>query len=262
MYTCSRRNDDLEIQSDMSQLHQLLAVENGAKKGADIALTEAYHAIQRTAQFGGLARSYEPRTEDGEPMPSEYTLPQIKVDDLIDSVVPAVKRWLDVTISKDATNAIATANIVLDEGTTVIASDVPAVTLLWLEKRCEDFSTFISKLPTLDPAKAWTYDENVGAYVARDEQTNKTKKVLKNHVKAEATDKHPAQVEVYTEDEVVGVYTKREFSGAIPADRKAKLQERAGRLLDAVRVAREKANTQEVTDRQVGGALTDYLFGA
>lgn len=102
----------------MSQLHQLLAVESGAKKGADAALTEAYHAIQRAPQFGGLARDYQPRLEDGEPLASEYTNPQIKVGALIDSIVGPMVRWLDVTISKDATNATAVADILLEDGTT------------------------------------------------------------------------------------------------------------------------------------------------
>ena len=48
-------------------------------------------------------------------------------------------------------------------------------------------------------------------------QTLRTKKVPRNHVKAEATEKHPAQVEVYYEDVAVGYWTTVKFSGALPA---------------------------------------------
>jgi hypothetical protein len=243
----------------VTQLHQLLAVEAGAKKAADKALTDAYHAIQRGAQLNGLARSYAPMNEDGEPLPDEYTLVQVKVPAIIESLKPALARLLDVTATKDVTNLTATANVVLEDGT-VVLEEVPATFLLWLEKRVEDLSTFISKLPTLDPAKEWDYDANTGAYRAKAEQTIRTKKVLRNHVKAEATDKHPAQVEVYTEDVPVGTWTKTEFSGAIPADDKAELVKRVSALADAVKMAREQANTQEVTDRKVGTDILDYLF--
>lgn len=48
--------------------------------------------------------------------------------------------------------------------------------------------------------------------------------VPRNHVKAEATDKHPAQVEVYHEDVPVGYWTTVKFSGALPARRVNELQ--------------------------------------
>jgi hypothetical protein len=243
----------------VTQLHQLLAVETGAKKTADTALTGAYHAIQRTAQLSGLTRTYTPRDEEGERLPDESTLVQVKVGDIVDLLGPALTRWLDVTFTKDATNTTASADVVLEDGT-VLLEDVPATYLLWLEKRVEDLSTLVGKLPTLDPAKNWAYDANAGAYRAEPEQTTRTKKVLRNHVKAEATDKHPAQVEVYTEDVIIGTWTKTEFSGAIPADRKAVLVDRVARLADAVKMAREKANTQEVTDRKAGAAILDYVF--
>ena len=45
-------------------------------------------------------------------------------------------------------------------------------------------------------------------------QTYRTKRVPRNHVKAEATEKHPAQVEVYYEDVTIGYWTTVKFSGS------------------------------------------------
>ena len=101
-----------------------------------------------------------------------------------------------------------------------VLKDVPVTTLLFLEKQLVDIHTFVEKLPTLDPGEAWNYSPDVDHYVSESYQTTKTKKVLKNHVKAEATKEHPAQVETYTEDVVVGYWTTVKFSGAVPRGKK------------------------------------------
>ena len=92
-------------------------------------------------------------------------------------------------------------------------------------------------------------------------QTTRTKKIPRNHVKSEATEKHPAQVEVYYEDIAVGYWTTVKFSGALPARRVNELLERVLALQTAVKFAREEANNTEVTDQHIGGAIFGYLFG-
>ena len=91
-------------------------------------------------------------------------------------------------------------------------------------------------------------------------RTIRTKKVPRNHVKAEATEKHPAQVEVYYEDIPVGYWTTVKFSGALPARRVNELVDRVEKLQHAVKFAREEANNMEITDQRVGGVVFDYLF--
>jgi hypothetical protein len=92
-------------------------------------------------------------------------------------------------------------------------------------------------------------------------QTIKTKKIPRNHVKAEATEKHPAQVEVYYEDVVVGTWRTIKFSGALPASRVNELLNRVEKLQEAVKFAREEANNLEVTEPKVGAKVFQYLFG-
>ncbi|GCE21057.1 hypothetical protein KDK_48570 [Dictyobacter kobayashii] len=91
-------------------------------------------------------------------------------------------------------------------------------------------------------------------------QTIKTKKIPRNHVKAEATEKHPAQVEVYYEDVVVGNWRTIKFSGALPARRVNELLNRVDKLQEAVKFAREEANNHDITEQKVGSAILNYLF--
>ena len=88
----------------------------------------------------------------------------------------------------------------------------------------------------------------------------KTKKVPRNHVKAEATKEHPAQVEVYHEDVVVGHWRTVRFSGALPARRVNELTDRVERLQRAVKFAREEANLREVEQQEVGAKVFEFLL--
>lgn len=243
----------------MTQLNQIIAVEKGVKAEADRALTDAYHSIQRTPQLGGIARTYTPKDDEGDKLPSESTLVQVKVPDVIDAFRPPLERLFDVYLTKEAANMTATADVVVDDETLLTA--VPVTYLLFLERKITDLHTFVSKLPTLDPAQTWTWDAQQGVYRADPVETTRTKKVLRNHVKAEATDKHPAQVETYAEDVIVGTWRKVDFSGAIPATQQQELLARIGKLSTAVQFAREAANTQAVIDLKAGAAVLGYVFG-
>nr|WP_233508232.1 hypothetical protein [Spongiactinospora gelatinilytica] len=120
--------------------------------------------------------------------------------------------------------------------------------------------TFISKLPTLDPAETRAQDEHTEAWRTEPVKTTRTKKVPRNHVLAAATDKHPAQVQVYNEDIVVGYWTKVAFSGALPQRRVNELLARVQKLQEAVKYAREEANGTEVVDQKIGEKVFAYLL--
>ena len=76
----------------------------------------------------------------------------------------------------------------------------------------------------------------------------------------EATEHHPAQVETYSEDVVVGTWERVLFSGAMPAVKKKELLGKVNDLIDAVKFAREEANTTTVQDVHVAKAVFDFLF--
>lgn len=242
----------------MTKLNQIVAIEQGVKSKSKRDLTDAYHTIQKPALLSGISRTYEPKDEDGDKLPPESTLVQTNVDDVLGQVSDALTRLFDVTLTKDASNSVAKAPVVVDGKT--IVSPVPVPYLLFLEKQLQDVRTFTATLPTLDPSERWNKDEATGVYVTEPVQTVKTKKIPKNWEKAPATDKHPAQVEIFHEDVLVGTWTTRKFSGALPAARVAELTERVDKLIEAVKFAREEANSLEVNDAKAGKAVFDYLF--
>lgn len=243
----------------MTKLNQILAVEKGVKSRTEKDLTSAYHSIQRSNALAGLSRTYEPKDEDGDKLPSESTNVQVKVEDVLKQVADAATNLFDVTFTKEVTNTQATANVVVDGQT--LLSDVPVSYLLFLEKQLVNLHTFVSKLPTLDPAETWSVNAANGVYETSPTQTVRTKKVPKNWVKAEATDKHPAQVEIFHEDVIVGTWTAKKFSGAVPSTRVTELVNRVEKLQNAVKFAREQANSTDVVDRKAGATVFGYLFG-
>lgn len=243
----------------MTKLNQILAVEKGVKSKATRDFTDIHREVTKTPLLSGLSRTYQPRDDEGDQLPAESTLVQVKAEELVTKVAETLTNLFDVTLTKEKANTSAKADIVVGDKT--ILSNVPVTYLLFLEKQLVDLHTFVSKLPTLDPAQNWTKDNATGTYVSDVVQTVKTKKVPKNWVKAEATDRHPAQVEIFHEDVIVGTWSKREFSGALPADRVNELIDRVEELQKAVKFAREEANNTEVTDAKAGKAVFDYLFG-
>jgi hypothetical protein len=242
----------------VTKLNQIVAVEKGVKTNAQRALTDAYHAIQVDGPMMGLARTYQPRTEEGEKLPDESTKVQYTVADKLDEVRSALVRLIDVTATKDYANADTTADVVVDGETLVTNAPVPF--LLFLEKWLTDVRTFVSKLPVLDPAITWEPDEISNLWRSKSVVTTRTRKTPKAHVLYPATERHPAQVESFNVDEVIGDYTTTRFSGAITKGRRDELVARVDTLLRAVKFAREEANAAEVSDETVGKTVLDFLF--
>ena len=242
----------------MTRLNQIIAVEKGVKSRSYADLTEAHHTLQKSALLAGIARTYQPRDDDGEQYPPESTRVQVRADDVLRGTAATLTRLFDITATKDWANCQAKADVVVD-GQTVLTG-VPATYLLFLEKQLTDLHTFIAKLPVLDAAETWARDEAADCWATEPVQTTRTRKIPRNHVKAEATDKHPAQVEVYYEDVVVGNWRTVKFSGAMPASRIKSLLERVDKLARAVKFAREEANSLEITDQHLGERVFGYLL--
>lgn len=242
----------------MAKLNQIIAVEKSVKSKSFAELTEAHHAVQKPSLLSGISRVYQPKDEEGEQLPPESTRVQIRTEEILRDMGATITRLLDVTATKDWANCAARANVEVD-GQTLLA-DVPVTYLLFLEKQLTDLHTFIKKLPVLDAAESWTFDNSADCWRTDPVRTIRTKKVPRNHVKAEATEHHPAQVEVYYEDVPVGYWSTTKFSGALPAKRVNELTDRVEKLQAAVKFAREEANSAEVTDKHVGDAVFGYLF--
>lgn len=243
----------------MTKLNQLLAYQKTVTAGANDGVTKSYHAVQRTALFAGITKTYAPRDEEGERLPGEVNRVQVAVPAVVSTFRDSLVKLFDVTASKDSTNQIAKADIVLPDGKVLVA-DVSVSTLLFVEKQLIDIATFVKKLPLLDPAEVWEPSDQNGVWRTPPRVTARTKKVPRNHVKARATDKHPEQVELYYEDVVVGDWSTTILSGALPAREVQSMLANIETLAVAVKKARETANMTEVVDKHIGSAILGYVF--
>ena len=243
----------------MGKLNEVIAVATGRKSSVQKAVTDVYHKIQKEPLFDGIHRSYKPRDEAGETLPPERKDVQLRVRDLTREVVTQWTDLFDIVLTQDCGNCLAKADVTVD-GQTVL-SDAPVTTLLFLDKQLSDVESFITALPTPDPAERWHFDGEQDCLATEPYQTVRTKKVPKAFVKYEATKEHPAQVETYYEDVAVGDWTTLKYTARISAQEKHAALERVRKLRDAVKVAREKANSLEVEQKKAGLSLFRYIFG-
>jgi hypothetical protein len=242
----------------MTRLNQIVAVEKGAKAHTETAVTRAYHLVQKPEPFAGLQRVYTPKDDEGESLPGERQLVTARVPEVIADFVGPMSKLFDVTSTKVEANTGARADVIVD-GKTVLKA-VPIELLLFLEKRLADCATFVSKLPILDPNSVWHWDTTASCWSTEPTITNRSKKVPKAFVKAPATDKFAAQVEVFTEDEIVGTWATTKLSGAVPIDTVREYARRIESLAAAVKMAREEANMVEVVDRKIAKPIFDLIF--
>ncbi|MBQ1047819.1 hypothetical protein KBX50_04925 [Micromonospora sp. C51] len=241
------------------KLHQVNALVKGAKSQGARALTDAHRLAQKGQPLTGIHRKYAPFSDDErDQLPEESTRVQINAARVVDDAADALTRLFDLQITQDASNAVANADVIVDGQVLVPAA--PVTFLLFLEKQLTDWRTFVDSLPMLDPAEDWSWDSERGCYRSAPARTHKMRKTMHNHVLAEATDRHPAQVQPYAVDEPVGTWTTTKLSGALPAERVKQLRRRVDVLIEAVKVAREQANSAAAVQRDAGRAVFGYLL--
>ena len=243
------------------RLSQLLAIVEGAKAASYKLISDAHKVIQKNELFSGMVRTYRPLTEDGDTYPTEMQVVQQSVWGILETWRAGVQEFWSAMICRDLANMEAKADIVMDDGT-VLIPDVPVTSLLSLHKQLTDLKTYIAKLPVLAANERWTFDAaNVGLYASESQSSNRTQKELKAMVLYDATDRHPAQVDKFTIDVVVGRWSKIMYSGAIPQDVQRLMLLRVRRLVEAVEMARAQANTMSTEyEDDMAAPLLNYIF--
>jgi hypothetical protein len=240
------------------KLNQVLAIEESVKKQPLADLTQAYHIAQKPDLFTGFNRTWHPRFEDGVKYPEESKIVQQNTLELIKSVTAQMSEMFNIVATKDIANCSAKADIIVDE--VVLVAAVPVTYLIFLEKKLVDLRTFVSKLPVLDPSKKWSYNAQDGLYRSEPEERLKTKKTVRPIVKYDATKEHPAQTELISEDIVEGSWKETHLSGALARDTVKFMLDKISKLEQAVKVAREKANSIDVERSKIGEVVLNYLF--
>lgn len=242
----------------MTKLNQILAIEKGKKTALHSEITTLHKATQKPQLVNGHHKVFMPKDEDGETFPDDVNRVQYQAKDVIDQIVDRLSALMNVTATKDWANCNARADIVLHGE--VFLKQVPVTYMLFLEKELLDLHTFVTKMVELDPGEKWDLDPNSGLYRSEPVKKAKTKKLQKPIVLYDATDKHPAQTQLITEDVVIGHWKETKFSGAIPRPEKKKLLERIRELQDAVKFAREEANSIEAPEQSVGRKVLGFIF--
>lgn len=243
----------------MSFLNQVIAVEPSVRKRFERKKTELYKVFQKEALFSGRLRTYTPLDEEGFPEPAENQLVQRTVGAALPELADSLIEMMSTVATKDIANTLAKADIVLDGK--VLAADVPVTHLLFIEKQMEDLKTIIRSLPILDEQFEWS-ESSVGAGIweTKPQIVNRTTKVPFNHVKYPATEQHPAQVDIFHTDKVIGVYNTILYSGAISGREKEARLLACEDVIKAVKAAREQANSMEIEHQEIASALIKHVL--
>jgi len=241
------------------KLNQVIALVKGKKSQSQETITKTYQLLEKKSDlFSGISKVYRPKNEEGDRRPPEKKIVQQTVPNVLNTIKESYKDMINMVATLDNGNCIAKADVIVDGK--VLLKGVPATHLIFMEKQLEDISTFISKLPILDIAEEWSWNPSAGYYTSEPRETSSTAKTIKFHVAYEATVQHPAQIKETTIDEIVGYWTTILMSGNIKADDKKELLVKVRKLSDAVKIAREEANSVEISESNFGTLVTDYLF--
>lgn len=244
----------------MPKLNQVNAILSARKGEAEKAVNEIGKLLLKEQLFAGRERTYRPLDElHGQRLPPESQKVQQRAETLI---AQAEDKWIELwnlVITQDAGNQSAKADIVV-EGRALL-NGVPVTTLLFLDKQLAEVEALVQKLPTPDPSEDWSHDPNTGLLRSPATESLRTVKEPTVIVKYEATDKHPAQTELFMKDVPAGHWRQVLYSGSVQADRKNAILARLRKVQDAVKLAREQANLIEVERQKAGEALLAFIFG-
>lgn len=241
----------------VKRLNQIVALEKPLKQRVEKKLAEFYKALQKPDLFEGHDKTYHPKEADGDTFPSESRVVQQRVDDILEETTELLTELFDISATRDLANCSAKASVEVD-GVKIIDA-VPATTLMFLEKQLTEFRIMVAAAPELDPAESWMPDENSGLEKTSPRSTIRTAKVNKPIVLYPATDKHPAQTQLVTEDRTIGTWEAVRLSGALAPTTKKALLARVEKLIAAVKVAREEANTVVANDQSIGKQIFSWI---
>lgn len=240
------------------RLNQVIAIEKSVKTRAYALLTDLHKTTQKHDLTDGFAKAYQPIKDDGVKLPSENKRAQVSADDVFKQVSKAFIELFDVTATKDYTNCVATADVIIDGK--VLMKAAPATYLMFVRKQLTDFEAFVGKFVELKNDIEWNMDSITGLYKSSPVVTHKTEKVQEPLTLHEPTKEHPAQTQLITKDMLVGHWTTVHYSGALPRTRKIELLDRIHKALNAVKEALETANQAVASEQAIGKDFFDYLF--
>lgn len=251
-----------------TQIHELIAVEKDAKATTTKIIDETFATFTKKAHlFSTHAKLYESlNAQDNEKPEEEKAKPIGTVSDKLAYFQKQLSKHLDIIVQKEEANCRAYQDIIIhtDDAEIVIAEKVPVQALVQFETILESIRTKVfDEIPTLDPAKHWADDTAAGkgfkiSDTVRQQRTRKEQQPITLH---EGNEKHPPQVQLISKDVVTGHYTTTYFSGNLTPAEKSEVMSRLDLVIKAVKTARARANTTEVTSSlKLGQKLFKYIL--
>jgi len=242
-----------------NKLYELLAVEQDRKNKANESLGEAKKTFTKNdPYFDGMIKKYVAIEEDSEQIPDETKEMVKTVKQQLEEMQENVAAAIDATLSKEETNASNTARAELIVGDTNFGT-FSATSLLALESHLSKILDLYQAIPVLDSTRKWSFDNQKSVYKTDEEVKFRSIKRPQVIVKYEATDKHPAQTELLYLDFQVGKYETTYFSGKLTIAQKNEVIKRLEKMIEAVKVARAKANSIEVQNVKFGDKIFNFL---
>lgn len=263
----------------MTTLSQIVGIEYSVKEGAKESLTAASELLKANpgsdGPYAGIIRVFEPlegvdvgKLAQQKDLSDERQYVRLRTETILSQLSESLIRLFDVTLTREVGDTDAEADVVVTNHKTgnaqTLLKDVPVTYLLFLEKQLDRLRDLVfTQIPALDAAIDWQPDSN-HVYRSPDFKTPSRAKQRFNWEKAPAVVRDgvgiPAQVEVLTDDLVVGHWATVKFSGCAHPDRIRTLLARLAELKRAVIQAREQANSTPVTDQRAGEAIFGWLL--
>lgn len=247
-------------------LGQVIAAEAFARAEANKKAGALAKQGQKPDLFEGFDKTYSPfaEAEQGEDhralqQPPEGNRVQLRAEELLLAVMSELRPAIDLAAAKDEANCSARGDVVID-GVTLL-EQVPATHLLHMEHVLDELSTFVSKLPVLDPKAHWDVDPDTRLRRSGETFTNREEVRPVPLVVIAPTKEHAGTGTTYQERVAVGRWTTVRWSGALPQERKRELERRVAALKVGFKQAREAANRVQAEPADEAGVLFGYILG-
>lgn len=253
----------------MSKLHELLAAEKTLVAAWNKLYDETMSKLGSPSDwFQGYSKSLSmiedtPANKALEAQAAEEKQVTTTVRETLDYAFDIFARSEDLQYQKNATNRVAGADVMWRGQ--VLLENMPVDELLGLEARLVKIRAMFEKMPTMAGSRKWTPAPEIGPYVwqaANAEVNTKTEKVIVPVELSKATEKHPAQVQAVSKDNVVGTMTTIWRSGNCTTNQKAAALKNIDELMAEVKMARMRANQTEVINDRIGHKLKNVLMEA
>ena len=249
-----------------TKLHELLAVDTNLSNQANTTRQGLQDTFEKKRHlFTKKVVTFQPNTEGAQAKTEEQSDIQTTVAQEIKWISEHLMKAIDVGHQVDVANTLARADVVIEDLDEPLLKQVPATSLLQLEKRIQEVMQLVKTMPTLDPAKGFHPDPNeAGLYRAREVKKHRTTKEQVPLVLYPATKEHPAQTQIISKDNVIGEITEQEWSAMTTPAIKSDILANCEKLLRAVKKARARANQQEIEttspEYRIGRKMLDFVF--